>query len=149
MQRITPLAEALESGRADIDADGIQISIGAPYDSGPRNVSSLLANGWTGTAYIQRTGSDVQLRLEGITAPSAGSTSPYVFGPGFMPRGASYAARGLLFTTATNPVVRRFDVAATTGALTVRNVTAGDVLYGEVSFKTENPIPADLPGSAA
>lgn len=120
------------------------------YDSGLRNVSALLANGWTGTVYLQRTGKDIALRLEGVTAPSTGSVSPFTFMAGFMPRGTSFAARGLLFTTAASPVVRRYDVVAATGMLTIRNHTAGDVLYGEVTFKTNDPIPTTtLPGSPA
>lgn len=136
---------SLESFAAQVGADIKTVR----YYSGQRNVSSLLTNGWTGTVYLIREGRSVKLIVEGITAPTTGSTVPFVFPAGFQPVGVDYAARGLLFTTAVNPVVRRFDVRSSTNSLTVRNATAAEVLYGEVRFATTETLPTTLPGTPA
>lgn len=124
---------------------------GLAYDSGLRDVSSLLGNGWTGTAFLQRVGKDVALRFEGLTAPTTNSSSPFTFPPGYRPRGSGYYVRGLLFTTANPPVIRRYDVSAPTGLLTIRAHLAGEALYGEIVLKTDDAAPAlgTEPGSPA
>jgi len=61
------------------------------YDSGKRNVASLLVNGWTGTAVLQRAGMTVRLVLS-ISHP----TTPVAtyFNVGTLPAGFAVTAYG-------------------------------------------------------
>ena len=120
------------------------------YDSGVRNVSSLLINGWTGTLYLLRQGSDVILTAEGLDGTAA--TSPQAF---FLPVGFRARQRGDRFATRARGGVFlvsgagvRWD-SADQGVITFRDGYTTGPLYGDMWLKTDDPIPTTLPGSAA
>lgn len=122
----------------------------AVYDSGPRNVSGLLANGWTGKAYLWRTGTGVTLRVDGLNSTSATSGAFLTLMSGFTPRpigSENFRVRFELHTASS--VVKRGAVANTTA--TLFDYTPGDVFYGEVHLTTLDtpPAPGTEPGSPA
>lgn len=117
------------------------------YDSGVRNVSALLSNGWGGTVYLWREGRAVTMQLEALTAGS--STAVLTLPSGFVPRpvGAGTRHRGVV-TTAPGTVRR---TAFTGGTLSIFNAPAGETLYGTLHFTTTDqaPVPGTEPGTAA
>ena len=120
------------------------------YDSGVRNVSSLLANGWAGTLYLLRQGSDVVLTAEGLDGTAATSAQAFFPPVGFRARqrGGQFAARarGGVFLASGAGV--RWD-SADQGVVTFRAGYDLGPLYGDMWMKTDDPIPTTLPGSAA
>lgn len=156
-----------------IDADGIHLTAagyvavagaitrpltssaigGLTYDSGVRDVSSLLINGWTGTLYLLIQGDDVILTAEGLdgTNATSGRFINLPTGAQPRPRGSSYTtrARGAIYLADGTP--RRWD-SADQGVTTIRGHvtgTGGDVLYGDMWMKTIDPPPATPPGAPA
>ena len=138
---------------AQIDDFAAQVGadVGAlSYDSGVRNVSSLLVNGWTGTLYLLRQGSDVVLTAEGLDGTAATGGQAFFLPVGFRARqrGGQFAtrARGGVFLVSGAGV--RWD-SADQGVITFRAGYETGPLYGDMWLKTDDPIPTTLPGSAA
>lgn len=113
-------------------------------DTGWRNVTSLLNNGWTGSAYLRRTDAFVDMRLDALNASAATTGVPITPPVGFQ-LGNLYSARSLLHTSAT--VIRRASIAGTD--LNIVGYVAGDVLYGSVVGITGDAWPTTLPGIPA
>ena len=111
-------------------------------DTGWRNVTSLLKNGWTGSAYLRRTDAFVDMRLDALNASAATTGVPLAPPVGFQ-LGNPFTARLLLHTMAT--VIRRASISGTD--LNIVGYVAGDVLYGAVAGITGDAWPATLPGT--
>jgi len=108
-----------------------------------RNVSSDLANGWTGgTLYIRRVGNRVAVRLSDIVGTSASSNTFYSAPVPFWADAVISQAVQTAYGTFTAQVVRIDDA----DLLANRTVATG--LTGEISWTTDRSWPTSLPGSA-
>lgn len=120
------------------------------YDSGVRNVSALLVNGWTGTLYLLRQGSDVVLTAEGLNGTAATSAQAIFLPAGFRARERgnrfTVRARGGVFRASGDGV--RWD-SGDQGIVTFRAGYEIGPLYGDMWFKTIDPPPTTPPGSPA
>lgn len=117
-------------------------------NTGLRDVTSLLANGWTATAVrIERVRDRVYLYLRGLDGSAASGTSFMAMsslGGGFSPMDGSY--RGpVLWDSTPEPGAR----------ITITNAgflgTTGMVMGGqwvEVSYRTVQSFPSSFPGTA-
>lgn len=116
-------------------------------DTGWRNVSASLVNGWAGEVYLRRIGSTVFQRIEGLN-PSAATSATYLTGApsGFQADQANARNhRSLVHTAAATPVLRR-----TTDANAIQGFTAGDgSYYGDLTYTTAAAWPSTLPGTTA
>ncbi len=120
------------------------ILTGGTADTGWRNVSSDLANGWTGgTLYIRRVGNRVAVRLSDIVGTSASSNTFYSAPVPFWADAVISQAVQTAYGTFTAQVVRIDDA----DLLANRTVATG--LTGEISWTTDRSWPTSLPGSAA
>ena len=115
------------------------------YDSGPRNVSSLLVNGWTGPVHMLRSAQNVTVLFDGVTAGTANTVSLSIadtFAPRVMGSG-QFRTRGTLHTA--SGAIRR--TAATATGLYIYGTTTGEAIYGTLTWQTTSPTPA--PGTEA
>jgi len=113
-------------------------------DTGLRYVSSLLLNGWAGSAYLRRVGSAVELRFDSLSAAAATAGTAMTLPSGFTLTGG-LTHRGLLYTNAVT--LRR--VSTYTDVIIVGYV-AGDTLHGTIGIAlTSDAWPTTLPGVAA
>lgn len=114
-------------------------------DTGWRNISSLIGNGWTGTVYLRRSNSNVSLQFQLNGAAAAGPDFLAGGAPvGFRPSG--FASRMIGYTTTSTPTVRR---GFSMSALVLPAYPTAETLYGEHASLTGDPWPAVLPGSPA
>ncbi len=113
-------------------------------DTGLRYVSSLLLNGWAGSAYLRRVGSAVELRFDSLSAAAATAGTAMTLPSGFTLTGG-VTHRGLLYTSAVT--LRR--VSTLTDVIIV-GYAAGDTLHGTIGIAlTSDAWPSTLPGTAA
>lgn len=117
-------------------------------DTGWRDVSGLLVNGWVGQVFLRRVGELVVLHLENVSAEAATSgivlTAPSGLQPGT--EGANFA-RGALMTL--SGAVRRAYMAGA-GPLTVSGYSSGDRIYDQFRYPAEaQSWPVTLPGTPA
>lgn len=113
-------------------------------DTGWRNVSSLLENGWTGTIRIRRHGYVVEMQIAPIVATSATSdtflTQTLLGGTGFRPKdGVGWQS----IVSNTSAYFRQVS-----GLLEVVNRATG-TYYGTFVWTTTDSWPTSLPGVAA
>ena len=114
-------------------------------DTGWRDISSLLVNGWTGSAYVKRTAEVLTLELEGVSGSAATATTVLTLPVGF--RVVTRGSRLLYHTTA--PALKRFILDAA-GALTfVGGVPEASTVYGQGFAPPAAPWAATLPGTVA
>ena len=122
-------------------------------NTGWRNVTSSLINGWTaGEFLLRRIGSQVYLRTEALNAATMTSASPYTLPSGFR----AYSTASIVtsserqfFTTATNPAAVWRATTPSDGVLYIQGATTGlSVLYGTLQFTTSEDWPTTLPGTA-
>lgn len=129
---------------------GWEVSAG---DTGWRNVTSLLINGWVGffakSVYIRRVNSDVRLNIDGAKADSATAQVLIKVPLGFMSSGKGGNVRFLLHSINTNPTqIYR-------GYISGRDVNINGVvkqrldIFGGLRFTTDDPWPTELPGEAS
>lgn len=114
----------------------------ANSDTGLRNVSADLINGWTGTLLVRRIGYTVWWYLEGLVA-SAATSDIFVSIPTGLQRPG--AVRGIIADTTATPNVRRI-TAATDMSIVARGT---GTFYGTFSYATTDAWPATLPGTAS
>lgn len=136
-----------------IDATTGRLAIGGKEigDTGWRNVSSLLATGWTATrASLRRTGNTVQVDVNGLTYSSGGTSTAMILPTGFR----SYFTGGTLFPYTDQPgaaaaatVTGQGDVSSSGAVLVSTLETAG--VSASFTFTTTNAWPTTLPGVAA
>ena len=76
-------------------------------DTGWRNITSLLINGWVGffakSIYIRRVNSDVRLNIDGVKADNTTGQVPVKVPLGFRSSGKGGSVRFLLHSINTNP----------------------------------------------
>lgn len=141
MKRITPLAEALTTGKIVIDVDGIEAEIGGGDKRTGWRLMPLV-NGWTGALYMKRVGTNVFMKAEGLNGSAASSAVVALVPPGFQSEG-SINERGLLHSTSS--AVSRWWCG--TDAFSSPNGLGN--LYGSGSWDTTDAWPLTLPGSNA
>ena len=121
-------------------------------NTGWRNVTSSLINGWTaGEFLLRRIGSQVYLRTEALNAATMTSASPYTLPSGFRAYNTAYSTSSerQFFTTATNPAAVWRATTPSNGVLSIQGATTGlSVLYGTLQFTTSEDWPTTLPGTA-
>ncbi|RZU61732.1 pyocin knob domain-containing protein [Zhihengliuella halotolerans] len=117
------------------------------YDSGWRDVSGLLTNGWTvGTDFrIRREGYTVTLRIHNLNGSAASTSAVWQLPSGFRPQGTTEVfLRSDEAGTVMKLMTIRWDGAIfmSTGTVTTNNGAT------EVSFATTAAAPSTLPGTA-
>lgn len=113
-------------------------------DTGWRDISSMVGNGWTGTVRVRRVNGTIDIRIDSLTAVNATSSVPLVFPRGFRLAGSGDPnARGILHTP--DMILRR---CVAGGNLAVIDCTPADVLYGQIVSTSSDTWPTELPGTA-
>ncbi len=111
-------------------------------DTGLRGVSSLLLNGWAGSAYLRRVGSAVELRFDSLSAAAATAGTAMTLPSGFTLTGG-VTHRGLLYTNAVT--LRRV---STYTSVVIVGYVPGDTLHGTIGMAlTSDAWPTTLPGT--
>ena len=119
------------------------IAAQSAYDTGWRNMASLLANGWTATyMHVRRTGSTVWLRIRGLSGAGATATTVLTLPTGFRP---SSTLTGLLVSTS-GTVLRPQVSASGPVALAIGSQSATDTVDQLVTWTTDEQ-PGALPGT--
>lgn len=125
------------------DIDGLADALALlTYDSGERDWSASLVEGWSGAVSARRMGRTVFVLFNGITAAEGAGSTIFSFPTGFRPVSVSSSAvveRILLHSTVNPPAVRR--VYFNDRAI-INGVVLGEALYGAVTYLTADPIPA-------
>lgn len=118
-------------------------------DTGWRDISSLLENGWTGNAWIRRDTNLVTLRVHALSPATATSTTFLLPVQGFGWSRANSRGPRPVFHEATSPITfRRF--VGTTNSMTDQSAVPAQVtLYGDTSWHSNDPWPDALPGTPA
>lgn len=127
-------------------------------DTGWRDVTSSLINGWTASSVlIRRTGSDVSLRVDALSASGMTAIGFLASITGFnvssfaSPLSANSERQFL--TTATNPAAVWRATNSTSGSTNqwqIQGATTGlATLYGTINFSTNDAWPSTLPGVSA
>ena len=117
-------------------------------DTGWRNISSLITNGWGGSVYVRRINASVELRAEGLTR-SATSTNIMTLPAGFLPD--TVAGFGFRFTlhqadsTASQTRFRTISNMLTT----VNTSSVPGPYYGGTTWTISEAWPNTLPGTPA
>ena len=116
-------------------------------DTGWRNVSSLLTNGWAGSLYIRRTAQAVEMLAEALSPTSATTTVAFTLPLGFRP---AINTRWAFSTPAVPPVFHRFLAAKSDGSLQyIGAIPQSIALYGSQMASAElSSWPTTLPGTA-
>ena len=117
-------------------------------DTGWRNISSTLVNGWTGTVLVRRVNRDVHWAFYGVNGTSATAQdfipSPAGFSCSGMGRLASVARGDGVATT-----IRWGDSPEYAKTPIYSGIAIGQYAYTEVIVVTHNPWPTTLPGTPA
>lgn len=172
IQRSNTIADAMTTGEAELDVGGglrARIPLGKQRytvdesagrvvkvwdylnardqviygDTGWRDVSALLINGWTGSVHIRRCGLTIWLRVQNLSGAGA-SGSPFMaaitgFGAGFAGYMAGASSTTLLPLEINGSL--QFALPTTTVTSAVR--------WALFSFPTTSPWPTSLPGTAS
>ncbi len=115
-------------------------------DTGWRDISSLLENGWLGNVSVRRTGLAVWMRFEGIDPSKQTSQLPIRLPVGF--RGGSIGNERFELHNALNPAGMFRGYAQNNGLVYVIASGAAGLLYGSVQMTTADSWPTALPGTA-
>lgn len=115
-------------------------------DTGLRDVSADLTNGFAGTLLLRREGNTVRLVTLDLTGPSTGIA--YTLTPGFIPSTAATAfiLANTTSTSGQSPVTVAKLFITSNGSV---RTPATSAIQGEISFLTSDPWPTALPGAAA
>ena len=117
-------------------------------DTGWRNISSLLTNGWGGSVYARRINASVELRTEGLTR-SATSTDIMSLPAGFLPDTvAGFGFRFTLHQADSTASQTRFRTISS-GLTTVHTSSVPGPYYGGTMWTTSEAWPTTLPGTPA
>lgn len=118
-----------------------------PYESGLRDITSLVATRTAGNLYAQRYGRLVFLMAYGLVcSDQASGFIPVTLPDGFRPPRTLIDTSPLHISGSTTG--QRTLISAA-GPVTFYGVTAGTGIYLSTTFLTPNNPPATLPGSAA
>lgn len=113
-------------------------------DTGWRNVSSLLTNGWTGSLYLRRFGHRVSALAEALNPNGKTSDTALLLPAGF--QAGTLGGRSVFHNLVVPASVYR--VAAAGTSLNVVATTTAGALYGACDWYTEAAWPTTLPGTA-
>jgi hypothetical protein len=120
------------------------------YDSGWRNVSADLINGWTGTLSMRRVNVTVFVGFQNITGPAT-FTNPYVLPPGFSGTTSGVSFNGMgrdgYFTGGPVWFIGNGNVLFQFGGLVTGSWAAGMAVSGMVIVPTDEAVPPSLPGT--
>lgn len=118
----------------------------AVRDTGLRDITSLLINGWTGSVFIRRAGSFVIVYLNQANVPSGGAAVLIATAPvGFEPASA-ISAYGPMYNITTGGVTGVVYNHSTAFVRVNVNPTAGSQIRSSYMFSTNAAWPAILPG---
>ena len=117
-------------------------------DTGWRNISSLLSNGWGGSVYVRRINTSVELRAEGLTR-SETSTDIMTLPAGFLPDSiAGYGFRFTLHQADSTASQTRFRLISNR-LTTVNTSSVPGPYYGGTTWTISEAWPTTLPGTPA
>ena len=120
---------------------------GPEADTGMRDVSASLLNGWTGTLTIQRVGKTVYLYGKGLSKTSATSDAVYSLLAGFRSEPQDDIVTTTGIDSGTDGAVGVYISAST--AIGIRRSTLSGNARFTMIWTTTDPWPSSLPGSAA
>ena len=116
-------------------------------DTGWREVSSLLVNGWTGLVYVKRTPELLTIQVEGLSAAAATDATVLTLPVGFRGPAIGTGARMVFHTTTTS--LRRF-ILNSSGVLSyLPAVPEAVTLYGQSFTPPSISWSTTLPGTSA
>lgn len=119
-------------------------------DTGQRDITANLVNGWTATKiFVRRVNNEVYLQVEGLNAAAMTNTIFTALSSGFRGYSNSYVSRMMLHTGAGPVAAWRVNIEASGGVYVGNSTTATPVLYGLAPFPTLDDWPSSLPGTAA
>ena len=117
-------------------------------DTGWRNISSLIINGWGGSVYVRRINASVELRVEGLTR-SESSYDIMTIPAGFLPDSVSgFGFRFVLHQADSTASQTRFRLVSNR-LTTVNTAAVPGPYYGGVVWTTSETWPTTLPGIPA
>ena len=112
-------------------------------DTGWRNVSAELVNGWTGVVYVCRTGDVVQIEVKDIYATDATSTIFLSLPAGFR---TLSGIRRMLYCVAPSGLWVRSDI--NVGSVTIEGYQSSWRIRGGITVLTREQWPTALPGTS-
>ncbi|MBZ4486279.1 pyocin knob domain-containing protein [Microbacterium sp. cx-55] len=115
-------------------------------DTGWRDISADLINGWSGTAQLRRVGALVELKFNGLDPSAQTSATALQLAAGFRPGGTN--ERPLLHTATTPATVYRMSITGGSSASSINAAANAGLLYGSGTFMTSDTWPTVLPGTA-
>lgn len=141
------MADDLTGAINQIGVDIKALRSASPYESGMRDITSLVTTRTAGNLYVQRYGRLVYLMAYGLVcSDQASGFIPVTLPDGFRP------ARTLIDTAPlhiSGTTTGQRTLLSAAGPITFYGVTAGTGIYLSTTFVTPNSPPATPPGSAA
>ena len=121
------------------------------YRSGPRDISSMLRNGWAGTISLLRIGASVSVYLENLSSANATSTVFLTLPSGFRPpaRPGARVYRVMITAGGVPPVMRQADIDSGGNCRIFTTTGVAETFSGSLEFTTPDAIPTTLPGDPA
>ena len=121
---------------------------GTGYDSGWRNVSTLLEPGIGGNVFISRRGDQVHMMFHNVTTTTEGNRDIYLLPVGFRPTAVSGANwRNGTLATDNGDTVRQ--ASFYNNRMRILSMPTGKSLGGYIVFRVPPTLPTTIPGSAA
>lgn len=151
--RLTDASTPTDHQHVVADVTGLAARLAAlEYDSGIRDVSGTLLNGWAGVVTLSRAGKVVTVHFETIDSASSTSVITINLPPGFRPayRPGDRVFRNALIATGAPTEVYQVDIDRYGNLRVFVPTTVGaKTLRGSVVFSTPDPVPTTLPGTPA
>lgn len=121
------------------------------YRSGPRDISSILRNGWAGTISLLRIGASVSVYFENLSSANATSTVFLTLPSGFRPpaRPGARVYRAMITAGGVPPVMRQADIDPYGHCRIFTTTGVAETFSGSLEFTTPDAIPSTLPGDPA
>lgn len=132
--------------------DGLQDRLDAlEYDSGPRDVSGILRNGWAGTISLLRIGASVSVYFENLSSAEATSIVFLPLPSGFRPpsRPGARVYRVMITAGGVPPVMRQADIDSYGNCRIFTTTGVAESFSGSLEFTTPDSVPTTLPGTPA
>ena len=121
---------------------------GVNYDSGWRNVSTLLEPGIGGNVFISRRGDQVHMMFHNVTTTTEGNRDIYQLPPGYRPTSISGANwRNGTLATDNGDTVRQ--TSFYNNRMRVLSMPTGKALGGYIVFRVPPTLPTGTPPGAA
>lgn len=121
---------------------------GGDYNSGWRNVSTLLEAGITGNVFISRQGNDVHMMFHNLTTATEGNRDIYLLPVGWRPTAVSGANwRNGTLATDNGDTVRQ--ASFFNNRMRILSMPTGKQLGGYIIFRVPPTLPTGTPPGAA